>query len=142
MIFISDSRLIFKVNVRGTDKLVVFSEPGVGRSTFESNDRDVVDAIRRHKFHRQGKIREMGAEPEPTVEASVATEQPETSTDTSQELLEFGSYSQELLEFGSYSQLKQYLRKQFGIDANQLKTPPQVKKVAREKGLNYRFTEQ
>ncbi len=132
MIFISDSRLIFKVNVRGTDKLVVFSEPGVGRSTFESNDRDVVDAIRRHKFHRQGKIREMGAEPEPTVEASVATEQPETSTDT----------SQELLEFASYSQLKQYLRKQFGVDANQLKTPNQAKKVAREKGLNYRFTEQ
>ena len=133
MIFICDSRLIFKVKVRETEKLVVFSEPGLGRSTFETDDRDVVDAIRRHKFHRQGKIREMGKEPAALVaEATTTTiEQEQPSTE-----------SHELLEFASYSQLKVYLRKQFGIDASKLKTPPQVKKIAKEKGINFRFTEQ
>lgn len=124
MIFISESRLIFKVQVNGVDKLVAFSEPGNGNSTFETNKREVAEAIRKHKFYRQGKIREFGSLPDEAAPAPIVKD------------------SEEILEFGSFSQLKSYLKKTFGDEAKSIKTPAQVKKFASDKGVSYRFTEQ
>lgn len=122
MIFISDSRLVFKVNVNGVDKVVNFSEQGATStaSTFETEKKEVIAAIRSHKFYREGKIRELDM-PKPEAPAEV---------------------SDEILEFASFSQLKAYLKKTFGAEAQQLKTPAQVKKFAIDNGVNYRFTEQ
>ncbi len=121
MIFISESRLVFKVKVNGIDKVVNFSEQGAtsSSSTYETDKPEVITAIRSHKFYRDGKIREID-QPKPEVPVEV---------------------SDEILEFASFSQLKVYLKKNFGADAQNLKTPPQVKKFAREHGVNYRFSE-
>jgi hypothetical protein len=123
MLFYSESRLIFQVVISGQYRIVEFSETGVNRkvSTFQTNDKMVIDAIKKHKFYRQGKIR---AEEEPEVE-----EPKEKPSDA--------------MEFGSYSQLKSYLRKTFKDDpqASKIKTPKEVAEFAESKGVRYRFVE-
>ena len=125
MLFFSESKLVFQVVIGGRYCIVEFSDSAANHrlSTFQSKDENVIDAIRRHKFFRQGKI---WCKEEPVVVEPPKEEQPE-----------------QVLEFGSYSQLKSYLRKTFKGDpaASKLKTPAEVSKFAREKGVNYRFTE-
>jgi len=125
MLFYSNSRLIFQIVLNGQYRLVEFSEAGANSrcSTFRTREKSVIDAIRRHKFFRQGKIREENDEP-PVKE--VEKKKPEV-----------------ILEFASYSQLKSYLRKNFKGDpkAAKLKTPQDAAKFAKENGVEYRFVE-
>lgn len=123
MLFYSESRLIFQVVVGGQYRIVEFSETGVNHkvSTFQTNDTTIIDAIKKHKFFRQGKIR---AEEEPVVE------EPKEEPD-------------DVMEFGSYSQLKSYLRKTYKDDPQsaKIKSLKDVTKFAESKGVKYRFVE-
>ena len=115
---------MFQIVLGGQYRLVEFSETGVNSrcSTFRTFEQPVIDAIRRHKFFRQGKIRAR-------EDAPVAEVKPEPES---------------VLEFGSYSQLKSYLRKTFKDDPKsaKIKTQKDVAKYAAEKGVEYRFVEE
>ena len=120
MMFCCDNMLVFNISVGGCQKRVEFSEaqPGVS-SKFMTNDEAVVEAIRKHKFYRQGKIWECETPKPKAVTATDAVIQ----------------------EFPGYSQLKAYLKKTYGDEAKSIKTPEQVKKFAEEKGVLFRFSE-
>lgn len=123
MLFISEHRLIFKVTISGTEKLVAFSEPNVNNTvtTFRTDDDAVIAAIRRHKFYRDGKIREK-AEPKPVKAAK-----PKQA---------------EKMMFDSFTHLKNYLIKTYNATAKEVKTPKQAEAFAKAHQLDYAFPEQ
>lgn len=133
MLFSSEKQLIFKVRIGGTaERLVVFGESHPGDpSTFQTNDASVIAAIRRHRFYKDGKIRESGKEPEP-----ISNEQ--ATTPISNEPLKVNNEESEaVLTFSNFSQAKSYFKKTYGVEAKSLKTPHDVTSFAKSKGVVY-----
>lgn len=134
MLFFANTRLGFYVNVGGVNLMVEFSEANQGvPHTFRTNDAVVINAIRKHKFYRQGRITERLEESDLVKEKEPSP----SSTITSEET----AVSDEVLEFNSYTALKAYLKKTYKGDeaVNKIKTPVQVKNYADSKGLAFRI---
>lgn len=129
MIFSSEKQLIFKVSIgEGAERLVVFGESHPGDpSTFVTHDASVIGAIRRHRFYKQGKIREYGSEPAEAVAAAP------TTTNTPQTAPE----EKDVLRFSNFSQVKAHFKKTYGAEAKALKTPAQVEAFAKRVGVVY-----
>lgn len=114
--------------------MVEFSEANQGvPHTFRTNDAVVINAIRKHKFYRQGRITERLEESDLVKEKEPSP----SSTITSEET----AVRDEVLEFNSYTALKAYLKKTYKGDeaVNKIKTPVQVKNYADSKGLAFRI---
>lgn len=132
MLFFANTRLGFYVNVGGVNLMVEFSEANQGvPHTFRTNDAVVINAIRKHKFYRQGRITERLEESDLVKEKEPA---PMTSSEET-------AVRDEVLEFNSYTALKAYLKKTYKGDeaVNKIKTPVQVKNYADSKGLAFRI---
>lgn len=121
MMFCCDNQLIFNVSIGGRTRCVEFSEaqPGVS-SKLLTDDEKVIEAVRKHKYYRQGKIWEVETRKPKKAEVADA----------------------HIQEFAGYSQLKSYLKKTYGEEAKGVKTPEQVRKFAEEKGILFRFSEE
>ncbi len=122
---------MFQIVVDGSYRLVEFSEPGIlGASTFRTTDERVISAIKRHKFFRQGKIwmDDDGCDP-------VKTSQEEEKRKKEKE--------EEVQDFKSYSHLKSYLKRTFKDDpgVKKIKTPEDVTRYAKQKGMSFRFVD-
>ncbi len=138
MIFISDSMLVFQVMVGNVNKVVEFSERSPeGLATFSCDQDDVIEAIRRHKFYRIGKIREYEPRGKNQAKAAAIPAAKATEAETAE------NSGEQVMEFSGFSQLKSYLRKTFKDDpkTKTLKTPKQTADYAASKGITYRFTE-
>ena len=126
MLFYSESKLIFQIVVGGQYRIVEFSDSNVeSRScVFRTDNKDVIKAIRNHKFYRKGKIREQEEPKEPKKQVKKPVDEG-------------------MKEFSSYSHLKAYLRTAYKNDpaVKKIKTPEDVAKYAQGIGLSYRFVE-
>lgn len=142
MIFVSDSMLVFQVMVGNVNKVVEFSERSPeGLATFSCDQDDVIEAIRRHKFYRIGKIREYETRGKNQAKAANMPASTPAGEATGTEAAE--NSGEQVMEFSGFSQLKSYLRKTYKDDpaAKTLKTPNSVSEFAKAKGLSYRFIE-
>lgn len=130
--------LVFQVMVGNVNKVVEFSERSPeGLATFSCDQDDVIEAIRRHKFYRIGKIREYETRGKNQAKAAAIPAAKATEAETAE------NSGEQVMEFSGFSQLKSYLRKTFKDDpkTKTLKTPKQTADYASSKGITYRFTE-
>lgn len=117
MMFISEKQLIFRVTVKGSPMIVAFSEISNGaKSRFFTSNNDVADAIRAHKFYREGKIFET---PEQRTEQRQAPPAEERET----------------IEFRDISKAKTWLKKTYGSEAQALRTPQEITAFGKEKNI-------
>lgn len=140
MLFSSEKQLIFKVRIGGTaERLVVFGESHPGDpSTFQTNDASVIAAIRRHRFYKDGKIRESGKEPEPIKHEELTINNGQAATPINNDPLKVNNEEPEtVLTFSNFSQAKSYFKKTYGVEAKSLKTPHDVTSFAKSKGVVY-----
>lgn len=145
MLFFANTHLMFYVNVGGVNLMVEFSEAGQGvPNTFRTNDAMVIDAIRKHKFYRQGRITERMEESD--LKKTDPTQDP-TRPPLGEEVDKKAASNanavvpDEVLEFNSYTALKAYLKKTYKDDeaVHRIKTPVQVKNYAQSKGVAFRI---
>lgn len=140
MLFTSEHQLIFKVRVGNTERLVRFSDPNANStsSSFETTDKDVINAIRRHKFFQTGHIKAYGKFPESSEPTSDAVTINEAEKTPKQKVWKT-EQEQQILVFANFSQLKNYLKKEYKEETNGIRTQSQVEAFAREKGITFKY---
>lgn len=121
MMFISEKQLIFRITVKGSPMIVVFSEISNGaKSRFFTSNTDVADAIRAHKFYREGKIFET-----PEQRTEQRTEQRQAPL----------AEGRETIEFRDISKAKTWLKKTYGSEAQALRTPQEITDFGKKKNI-------
>lgn len=122
--FVAQSMLIFTVTLAsGLVKDIEFDETGKGVYGFQTSQKEVAEAIRRHPLVRSGRIIDK-SQPE---EEQVA------------EAVERKDQDKNVLRFDNITKAKNYLAKTFGVDTRKLKSPQSVKNEAKKNGIEIDF---
>ena len=122
--FIASSMLIFTVSLAsGLIKTIEFDETGKGVYAYNTDNKQVADAIRRHPLTKAGRIIDE-SQPE---EAQVQQHEEKQVKD------------ENVLRFENITKARTYLQKEFKVDGRGLKTPDSVKAKAKELGVNIEF---
>lgn len=122
--FVAQSMLIFTVTLAsGLVKDIEFDETGKGVYGFQTSQKEVAEAIRRHPLVRSGRIIDK-SQPE---EEQVA------------EAVEKKEQDRNVLRFDNITKAKNYLAKTFGVDTRKLKSPQSVKDEAKKNGIEIDF---
>lgn len=160
MLFRSEHQLIFKVKVGNTERLVRFSDPNANSSdsSFVTEDKAVINAIRRHKFFQTGKIKAYGVFPEddsqqqaqvpapsieeqepyrkPLIKPSVTPSKPVAAQPKPTPATQSEG---KVLMFANFSQMKNYLKKEYKAEANSVRSLKDAEEFARKKGISFKY---
>ena len=122
--FVAQSMLIFTVTLAsGLVKDIEFDEIGKGVYGFNTSQKEVAEAIRRHPLVRSGRITDK-SQPD---EEQVAKAEGKREQDKN------------VLRFDNITKAKNYLAKTFGVDTRRLKSPRSVKDEAEKNGIEIDF---
>ena len=122
--FVAQSMLIFTVTLAsGLVKDIEFDETGKGVYGFQTSQKEVAEAIRRHPLVRSGRIIDKSQPEEEQVAKAVEKKKQDRN----------------VLRFDNITKAKNYLAKTFGVDTRKLKSPQSVKDEASKNGIEIDF---
>lgn len=140
---------MFYVNINGQQRLVKFgarNENGV--SNFETLLPSTAEAIRRHSLFKRGVIHEHERPQEkkeapkpivkPTAEINTATPMPAVS-DNAVDIPDNKKDDTEEIKAVNFTQAKSILSKRLGIKFSDIKTPDQLKQLAKDNNITIVF---